>query len=168
MFSIIFTIACFLLEYIIYQPKPWLCSHLLNDRLLQKWRQTPCHLDLWQGQWQEVIQAGWLIWLCWQSCYSGNRKHTVKCDVLKIYILGNLKSPGWNKWSTSVMGAIPEMCRSVNENVLTAVQWGDAGLPEYSTDQAACTAIATPKLCPRASTERHTTCWMRVGLHKDI
>lgn len=64
------------------------------------------------------------------------------------------------------MGAIPKMCRSAKKKVVTAALCGDGGLlpPEYLTHQLACTAIATPKLCLRPSTDKHTTCWRRVGL----
>lgn len=64
------------------------------------------------------------------------------------------------------MGAIPKMWRSAKEKVVTAALCGDGGLllPEYSTHQLACTAIATPKLCLRPSTDKHTTCWRRAGL----
>lgn len=67
------------------------------------------------------------------------------------------------------MGVIPKMCRSAKEKELTAALCGDGGFlrPEYSTHQLACTAIATPKLCLRPSTDRHTTCWRRVGLQGD-
>lgn len=67
------------------------------------------------------------------------------------------------------MGVIPKMCRSAKEKVLTAALCVDRGLlcPEYSTHQFAWTDIATPKLCLRPSTDRHTTCWRRVGLQGD-
>lgn len=70
---------------------------------------------------------------------------------------------------TSVMGAMPKMCRSVNEKVLTAAPRGDGGLlrPEYSTHQLADTVMATPKLRLRPSTDRHATCWRTTGLQGD-
>lgn len=67
------------------------------------------------------------------------------------------------------MAAIPKICRSAKEKVLTAALEGNTGLTwsEYSTHQSTWTAIATPKLPFKASTLRHATCWRGLELQGD-